>query len=476
MFVEWRSPMADSDRQHHHLTFAVLAVAGMSYSLMQSLVAPALPEIQRDLNTTATAVTWLLTGYLLSASVITPIAGRLGDMFGKQRALVVALSVLTLGTVVCALATSIEVMIAGRLLQGAGGAMFPLAFGIIRDEFPRERVAGGIAMMSVFLGLGGGLGIVLAGPIVDTLGYHWLFWLPLGPVAAATLASLRWIPESPVKSPGTVNWTGAALLSAWLVVGLVAISEGPDWGWASARILGLLALTVVLLVLWVRNERRAAEPLVDMRMMSQRSVWTVNLAAILVGAGMYSSFILIPQFVEMPRDAGYGFGSSVTGAGLFMLPSTLAMLVAGPIAGRLSSRLGSRVPMLLGAAILTVAFLMLAFMHSTPVEIYVAALLVGLGVGLSFASLANLIVEVVPPQQTGVATGMNTVMRTIGGAIGSTVTAAVIAATVVGDAEPTEAGFTLAFAIAAAAAALALITTLAVPRPRRGYQRALATA
>ncbi|MEZ5122003.1 MAG: MFS transporter [Solirubrobacterales bacterium] len=468
--------MADSDRQHHHLTFAVLAVAGMSYSLMQSLVAPALPEIQRDLNTTATAVTWLLTGYLLSASVITPIAGRLGDMFGKQRALVVALSVLTLGTVVCALATSIEVMIAGRLLQGAGGAMFPLAFGIIRDEFPRERVAGGIAMMSVFLGLGGGLGIVLAGPIVDTLGYHWLFWLPLAPVAAATLASLRWIPESPVKSPGTVNWTGAALLSAWLVVGLVAISEGPDWGWASARILGLLALTVVLLVLWVRNERRAAEPLVDMRMMSQRSVWTVNLAAILVGAGMYSSFILIPQFVEMPRDAGYGFGSSGTGAGLFMLPSTLAMLVAGPIAGRLSSRLGSRVPMLLGAAILTVAFLMLAFMHSTPVEIYVAALLVGLGVGLSFASLANLIVEVVSPQQTGVATGMNTVMRTIGGAIGSTVTAAVIAATVVGDAEPTEAGFTLAFAIAAAAAALALITTLAVPRPRRGYQRALATA
>jgi EmrB/QacA subfamily drug resistance transporter len=461
-------------RQHHHVTFAVLAVAGMSYSLMQSLVAPALPEIQRDLHTSATAVTWLLTGYLLSASVITPIAGRLGDMFGKERVLVVALSALTFGTIVAALATSIEVMIAGRLLQGAGGAMFPLAFGIIRDEFPARRVASGIAMMSVFLGLGGGLGIVLAGPIVDTLGYHWLFWLPLAPVAGATIAAVLWIPESPLKVPGKVNWMGAGLLSAWLVVGLVAVSQGPAWGWTSPRILGMFALTVVLLVLWVRNERRAAEPLVDMRMMAQRGVWTVNLAAILVGAGMYSSFILIPQFVEMPSDAGYGFGSSVTGAGLFMLPSTLAMLVSGPIAGRLSSRFGSRLPMLLGAAILTVAFLMLAFVHSSPLDIYVAAVLVGLGVGLAFASLANLIVEVVPPEQTGVATGMNTVMRTIGGAIGSTVTAAVIAATVVGDAEPTESGFTLAFAIGAAAAALALVTTFAVPRAGRGYGRALA--
>ncbi|UGS38078.1 MFS transporter [Capillimicrobium parvum] len=461
-------------RQHHNLTFAVLAVAGMSYSLMQSLVAPALPEIQRDLHTSATAVTWLLTGYLLSASVITPIAGRLGDMFGKERVLVITLAVLTGGTVVAALATSIEVMILGRLLQGAGGAMFPLAFGIIRDEFPREKVAGGIAMMSVFLGLGGGLGIVLAGPIVDNLGYHWLFWLPLAPVAFATIATVLWIPESPLKVPGKVNWAGAALLSSWLVVGLVAISQGSSWGWTSPRMLGSFALTIVLIALWIANERRAAEPLVDMRMMRRRGVWTVNLAAILVGAGMYSSFILIPQFVEMPTGSGYGFGSSVTGAGLFMLPSTTAMLLSGPIAGRMSRRYGSRPPMLLGAAVLTLSFLMLAFVHTDPVDVYVAAALVGFGVGFCFASLANLIVEVVPPEQTGVATGMNTVMRTIGGAIGSTVTAAVIASTVVGGSEPTESGFTMAFMIAAGAAGLALLTTFLVPRPRRGYGRVLA--
>jgi len=464
-----------SARQHPNLTFAVLAVAGMSYSLLQSLVAPALPEIQRDLHTSATAVTWLLTGYLLSASVITPIAGRLGDMFGKERVLVIALAVLSLGTLVAALATSIEVMIFARLLQGAGGAMFPLAFAIIRDEFPRERVAGGIAMMSVFLGLGGGLGIVLAGPIVDGLGYHWLFWLPLAPIVLATIAAVVWVPESPVKVPGKVNWTGAALLSAWLVVGLLGVSQGPDWGWGSPRVLALFALTAVLLVLWIVNERRADEPLVDMDMMRQRGVWTVNLAAILIGAAMYSSFILIPQFVEMPVDAGFGFGSSVTGAGLFMLPCTTAMLLSGPIAGRMSRRYGSRPPMLLGAAVLTVAFLMLAFVHSDPIDVYVAAALIGFGVGFTFASLANLIVEVVPPQQTGVATGMNTVMRTIGGAIGSTVTAAVIAATVVGNGEPAESGFTMAFAISAGAAALALLTTFLVPRPRRGYGAAPAT-
>jgi MFS family permease len=273
--------------------------------------------------------------------------------------------------------------------------------------------------------------------------------------------------------PGRVNWAGAALLSAWLVVGLVAVSQGSSWGWTSPRVLGMFALSAVLIWLWIVNEQRAAEPLVDMKMMRRRGVWTVNLAAILVGAGIYSSFILIPQFVEMPTGAGYGFGSSVTGAGLFMLPSTTAMLLSGPIAGRMSRRYGSRPPMLLGAAILTVSFLMLGFVHSDPIDVYVAAALVGFGVGFCFASLANLIVEVVPPEQTGVATGMNTVMRTIGGAIGSTVTAAVIASTVVGGGDPTEAGFTGAFLIAAGAAALALLTTFLVPRPGRGYGRVL---
>jgi EmrB/QacA subfamily drug resistance transporter len=451
-------------RQHYWLTFIVLALAGMTFALLQSLVAPALPEIQRDLNASATSVAWVLTAYLLSASVLTPVVGRLGDMFGKERTLVAALVTLGAGTLICALAANIGVLIAGRTVQGAGGAIFPLAFGIIRDEFPRARVAQGIALISGILGIGGGLGIVLAGPISDALGYHWLFWLPLILVAGVTVATVLFVPESPIKSPGRINWSGAVLLSAWLVCVLVAISEGPTWGWTSARTLGLIAAGLALLAAWIVNEHRAAEPLVDMEMMRVRGVWTVNAAAFLVGAGMYSSFILIPEFTEAPRSAGYGFHANVTQAGLFLLPSTVMMLLVSPLAGRLASRVGARLPLILGSAITGIAFVLLAVAHSESWQLYLAAAVLGAGIGFAFASLANLIVEAVSPQQTGVATGMNTVMRSLGGSVGAQIGASIIAGSVVANGLPTENSYTVAFVVSAVACGLAALASFAVPR------------
>jgi EmrB/QacA subfamily drug resistance transporter len=464
------------DRQHYALTFAVLALAGLTFSLLQSLVAPALPEIQHDLHASETATAWILTAYLLSASILTPIVGRIGDMFGKERTLVLSLVVLGIGTLVAALATSIEVLIAARVVQGCGGAIFPLSFGIIRDEFPRARVAQGIALISAILGIGGGLGIVLAGPIVDALSYHWLFWFPLVLVVIATVTTVLFVPESPIKVPGRVNVSGALLLAAWLVCVLVAISEGSSWGWSDPRTVGLFAAGLVLLVAWVRNEQRASEPLVDMEMMRIRGVWTVNAAAFMVGAGMYSSFVLIPLFVETPASAGYGFDASVTQAGLFLLPSTVMMLLVSPLAGRMANRIGSRVPLIAGAATTCVAFLWFAAAHSQPWEMYVGSALLGAGIGLAFASLANLIVEAVRPDQTGVATGMNTVMRSLGGSIGSQIGASVLAASVAANGLPTEHGYTVAFLVAAAACGLAALASLAVPRPTPMQQPVAALA
>src|SRR5689334_8409452 len=328
------------ERQHYQITFALLAAAAVTYALLQSLVAPALPDIQQALHTSVDSVSWVLTAYLLSASIATPLIGRLGDMYGKERLLVIVLTLLCIATAVSAVATTLTVMLIGRIVQGAAGGVFPLAFGIIRDEFPRERVAGTVGVMSALLGVGGGLGVVMAGPIVDHLSYHYLFWLLLLPLIPTTLAIHYLVPESPVRVPGRVNWAGAALMSVGLGSVLITVSETATWHWLSARSLAGFAIGAVFLFLWVRNETRADEPLVDMRMMRIRGVWTTNAVAGLLGFGMYSSFILLPDFVETPVRIGYGFGSSVTGAGLFLVPSTVAMLIAGAQTGRLEKRFG----------------------------------------------------------------------------------------------------------------------------------------
>jgi EmrB/QacA subfamily drug resistance transporter len=455
------------ERQHHNVTFTLLAVAAVAYALLQSLVAPALLTIQHDLHTTTAGAAWILTAYLLSASVVTPVAGRLGDMFGKKRALVAVLVVLAAGTALAAIATSIGLMIAARVVQGAGGAVFPLAFAIIRDEFPRERVPHGIALISAIMGIGGGLGIVLAGPIVQNLSYHWLFWFPLVAVAVATVGIVVFVPESPIRTRGRIDPVGGILLGAWLVALLVPVSEGPTWGWTSARTLGLFTVAAALVPVWVWAESRSRAPLVDMAMMRLRPVWTTNLAALVLGFGMFASFVLVPEFVELPSGGGFGFGASVTQAGLFMVPATLGMLLAGPVSGRLSSTVGSRVPLLLGAFISCLAFVILAAAHGSRWEIYVAMLVMGVGIGFAFASMANLIVESVPVHQTSVATGMNTIVRSIGGAIGSQVSAGIVTATLAANGAPTERGFTIAFAAAAVALAIGFVVALRVPRPAR---------
>jgi EmrB/QacA subfamily drug resistance transporter len=457
---------AETDRLHPSLTFAVLALGAISYALLQSLVAPALPDIQHALHTSENSVSWILTAYLLSASVATPLIGRLGDMYGKERLLMIVLLLLSAGTLVSALASSLPLMLVGRVIQGAAGGIFPLAFGIIRDEFPRERVAAAIGLMSALLGVGGGAGVVLAGPMVDHFSFHYLFWLPLIPVVVATVATHLFVPESPIRVPGRVNWAGAALMSVGLAAVLVAVSETANWHWLSAKTLGCIAVGLALLALWVRSESRSDHPLVDMRMMRIRGVWTTNAVALLLGFGMYSSFILLPQLVETPTHAGYGFGASVTQAGLFMVPSTLAMLIVGSQTGRLEKLFGSKPPLLAGGVLALVSFLMLAFTRGERWEIYVAAALLGSGIGLAFAAMANLIIENVGPEQTGVATGMNTVTRTVGGGFGGAATASVIAGTVGVSGYPSAHGYTAAFTLCAIALAVGVVVGLGIPQRR----------
>ena len=270
---------SEAPRQHYGLTLAVLAVSALAFALLQTMVVPALPAIQHSLHTSTNSVTWVLTVYLLSASVATPVLGRLGDMFGKERLLVAVLGIFSVGLLVAAVSHSLALLIVGRAIQGAAGAVFPLAFGVIRDEFPKERVATGIGLISATFGIGGGVGLVLSGVIVDQLSYAWIFWLGLIVTVIALVATQLFVPESPVKSPARIDWGGTVMLSAGLVCLLLAVSEGPAWGWGSARIVGLFAAAAVILALFAVLERRVREPLVDMGLMRLRGVWTTDLGA-----------------------------------------------------------------------------------------------------------------------------------------------------------------------------------------------------
>ncbi|WP_131764945.1 MFS transporter [Candidatus Protofrankia californiensis] len=449
------------------IAFTALTLGASAYTLLQSMVLPALPVVQEDLHTSQATVTWVLTAYLLSASVATPILGRLGDMFGKKKMLVVVYAALTAGSLLAGLSNSVGLLIVARVIQGLGGGMFPLSFGIIRDEFPARRVPGAIGLMSGMLGIGSALGMVIAGPVVDHLSWHWLFWIPLVISALATLTTALFIPESPVRSPGRVNLPAAALLSGWLVALLLGLNRGAAWGWTASGTLGLFVAAALLLVLWIQVENRSAVPLIDMTMMRIPAVWWTNVASLLLGVGMFSTFVVIPPFLQAPPEAGYGFDASVTVSGLYLLPSTITMILAGSLIGRIAARLGSKLPLVVGSLLAAVPFLMLSVAHHEPWEFFLATTIQGLGIGLAFSSMSNLIIEAVPSAQTGAATGMNANIRTIGGSIGSQIIASILASGALASGLPSEHGYSVSFAVLATSMIVAAAAATIVPVRRR---------
>jgi MFS family permease len=468
--------MDHAERSHPNVTLAVLSVAGLSFSMLSSAVVPALPTIQHSVHTSESGIAWVLTAYLLSASVGTAILGRLGDMYGKERVLVWTLVVLSAGTLLAGLSSSLALLIVARAVQGAGGGVFPLAFGIIRDEFPRERIAGSIGLMSALLGIGGGVGIMVGALIVERLSWHWLFWLPLVLIVGATVGTWRFVPESPVRVRGRINWPAAFLMSAGMTLVLVAISETTAWGWGSARTLAVLGAGVLACAAWVVVEIRSDEPLIDMALMRVRAVWTANLTAFLLGAGMYASFIVFPQFAQLPKSTGFGYGASVVGSALYLLPSTAGMFVFGFAAGHIARRFGSKAALVAGSIVTAAAFGLMSVQHEHVYDMLVSSALLGIGIGLAFSALGNIVVQAVDEHQTGVASGMNTVMRTVGGALGGQLTATFLASHVRGGL-PTLTGFVDGFVMSTAFLVVCALAALLVPSQRvHRYRRPLVAA
>lgn len=456
--------MSPAARPRPSRTLLVLAVPALSYSLAQTMLVPAFGDLVRELRSDVATVTWLLTGYLVAAAVFTPLVGRLGDMFGKRRLLIVSVVIFAAGNVVCALGHDADVLIAGRVVQGVAGGLFPLCFGIIRDEFPADKVAGGVGLISATIGIGGGAGLLLGGLLVDAFGYPSIFWLGAVCSLLSVVMIALLVPESPTRVPGKVDLVGAVVLSVALVLVLVAVSEGPAWGWVSPRTVGAAVAGLVVLVLWVPLQRRTAEPLVDVRTLARPAVLLTNIATVLVGFGMFGAYVLIPQLVEAPRSTGYGFGASATHAGLLMIPGSLSMLLFGPLSGLLGARHGHRVSLALGSVLSAVGLILLAAFHGSDLAVGGWFFLVSAGIGFAFAAMPNLILAAVPADQTGQATGFNAVVRSVGSSIGTQVTAViVVSSAAAGSLVPRDSGYTSAFVLCAVVMGVAAVVAFLVP-------------
>ncbi|WP_202124525.1 MFS transporter [Actinomadura physcomitrii] len=442
-------------------------MAALAYSLAQTSVAPALGDMAASLHTSVDKVTWTMTGYLVSAAVLTPAFGRLGDMFGKRRLLVISLAVFAIGGAVAALGDSLAVVVAGRVVMGAGGGVFPLCFGIIRDEFPDQRRASAVGLISATAGVGGGLGLLMGGLLVDHASYHWIFWAGTAMAVAAAIAAEILLPESPVRTPGRVDIVGTVLLGVGITAPLIAISQATSWGWTGGRTLGLIAVGLAVLVVFVLVERRTTEPLVDMAVLGRPPVLMTNLSTLLIGSGMFGVFVLVPQLVETPQLSGYGFGGDATHAGLLMLPGGLAMLVAGPLSGVLTKRFSGKVPMALGGLVAAVGMGLLALQHGSQGTVLAYTTVVFAGIGLAFAAMPNLIVDAVEAAKTGEATGVNALVRSVGSSLGTQVIASILANSVTAPSRfPTENSYTVSFVVSTVGALVAAVVAVLIPRAR----------
>lgn len=448
---------------------AVLALSGVAVSLMQTLVVPLLPRFPEFLDTSVDNVAWLVTATLLSGAVCAPVLGRLGDMYGKRRMLLTALSVMTAGSALGAVSDDFAVVLVARALQGAALGVIPLGISIMRDLLPEKEVGTGTALMSSTLGIGAAVGLPLAGVVAAHASWHWLF-AGAAVVGLVQIALVRAVvDESATRTGGRFDLLGAAGLSAALTCLLLPISKGTAWGWTSAPTLGLLAAAAVLFAAWGAYELRVPAPLVDLRVSAGRAVLLTNTASVLAGFAMFATFMVSAQMLQAPAATGYGFGTSLVLSGVLLLPVGLAMTVFSPVSARISWHRGPRVTLLIGGTVLIVGNLARAFLHGHLVVVVLGVTVVAIGAALSFSALPTLIMQAVPPTETAAANSLNTLARTIGTSTCSAVVAASTSAFTVdvgGAVHPALAAYTTIFVLAAGAAVGAVLLAAAIPARR----------
>jgi MFS family permease len=451
---------------------ATLAATGLIAAFMQTLVTPIIPRLPELLHTSTADASWVLTATLLSAAISTPISGRLGDMYGKRRIMIVLMALLVCGSIVSALSNTLVPMIVGRVLQGFGLGVIALGISILRDVIHPKNLGGAIALVSATLGVGGSLGLPLAATIAQLTDWHWLFWLAaaFGCLAIVLVATI--IPVSTLRSGGRFDAIGAVGLAIGLVGILLAVSKGNEWGWKTPLTLGLLVGGIVVLIVWGLFELRTRDPLVDLRVATRRPVLLTNLTSISVGFAFFVVTAALPIVLEAPVASGVGLGQPLIIASLCLMPLGLVMFLLSPVAARLTNARGPRTSLIFGGIVITVGFTVAVFLLDELWHVILVSTITGIGVGFAYAAMPTLIMRAVPPSETAAANGLNSVMRTLGSTISATVVGVIVSTQIVivgGASTPTRGAFAIVFAIGAAVVLIGVVIALFIPRRTHGY-------
>ncbi|GAA3670094.1 MFS transporter [Microbacterium marinilacus] len=445
----------------------MLAFTGLCSAYMFTLVVPIQAELPQLLDAQRSDTAWVVTITLLVAACATPISGRLGDMYGKRRIVLVLIGLLIAGSAVAALSGGIGGLILGRAMQGATTGVIPLGIAIMRDVLPPARLGTAVALMSATMGVGSALGMPISALIVEHLDWHMLFWVAAALGVLALLLVALFVPPSTLRTPGRFDFVGAAGLAAGLVGVLLAVSRGADWGWLSPATLGAGLGGVAVLLLWGWYQLRVAEPLLDLRVAARPAVLYTNLAAIGMGFALFGTSVTLPQMLELPVESEAGLGLSLFAAALVVMPSGIVMMVISPLSGWLERRMGARFMLAFGTGAVAVAYAFLLIWSSEVWHLLVANILVGVGVGFSFAAMPMLIMRSVPSHETGASNGINALFRSLGTSAASATMAAVLAALTVdfqGTPVPTHAAFDTCFWLGAVAALGACILSFFIPK------------
>lgn len=453
------------------LVVVVLCLGSLSGALMQSLVIPIQSELPRLLNTAAGNASWAVTATLLASAVAMPVTGRLADIYGKKKVMVVSAGILAVGSLIAALSSTLAPFLVGRTLQGVAMGYIPVAISMVREIAPPERRAGAVAAVSATLGVGGALGLPLSAWIAEDYSWHALFWLSAVLAVVILVLTLVVVPGVRDQHPAHIDILGTIGLAVGLCATLIGVSKGSEWGWSDASTIGSIAGGGVVLVLWCWYELRHHDPLVDLRTTARRPVLFTNLAAVLIGFGMMAQAIVVPQLLEMPEATGYGLGQSILQAGLWMAPGGLMMMFFAPVSSKLINTIGARITLVIGAVVISGGYLVALGLMNAPWQLLLATVIASAGVGIGYAAMPTLILDNVPDSESGASVGVNGLMRSVGTTVAGAVMAAILTSQTLdlgGGVEiPDKGAFQLCFLVGAAAAFAGALVALLVPRQRR---------